>query len=408
MKNIAYLHQYFRFPNEPGGTRSYDLARGFVAKNYKVEIITTTSDIQYKNGRRWNSIQREDLLIHYIYLPYSNKLSYFKRSIIFFQFFWFSTIKLLSLKPDLVLATSTPLTIGIPALIKKVFHGTSFIFEARDIWPEAVIAIGAIRSKVLQRLLYWLEGVIYRNAKAIIPLSSDMKYSIVSRYPQLLEKPVQVIENISEINRFQNISSKRSSILKEKLGFIPRFTILYAGTFGKVNGIEYVIQLAEKIITIDPSIVFVLIGNGAEKNNIMKSAKEKNLLHKNVFILDAITKNELPQLYYEANMGSSFVIDLKELWANSANKFFDTLAAGRPILINHHGWQEEIIRKDNLGYVLPPRHSPESINEFVLYTKNEDLQIRQKENALKKAIESYSLEIAVKKYTMVFSEILPS
>jgi hypothetical protein len=182
---IIYLHQYFKFPNESGGTRSFDLASGFVALGHQVEIITSTSDEKYNNGKCWTKVEQEGLIVYYIYLPYGNHLSFFKRSLVFFQFIWFSTFKLLSLKVDLLLATSTPLTIGIPALIKKWIHKTPFVFEVRDVWPEAVIAIGALKSKLLQKILYKLEFVIYDNAAAIVPLSVDMKHSVISRYPQL-------------------------------------------------------------------------------------------------------------------------------------------------------------------------------------------------------------------------------
>ncbi len=85
---------------------------------------------------------------------------------------------------------------------------------------------------------------------------------------------------------------------------------------------DYVIELATQTIVLDPSIVFILIGNGAEKERIVCLSKENDLLNKNIFIFDVVTKNELPQLYFEADMGSSYVIGIKELWANSANKFF--------------------------------------------------------------------------------------
>jgi glycosyltransferase involved in cell wall biosynthesis len=312
---------------------------------------------------------------------------------------------LLSLKGDIVLATSTPLTIGIPALLKKWVHKTPFVFEARDVWPEAVIAIGALKNKTLQKILYKLEHIIYNNAAAIVPLSVDMKHSIVSRYPQLGKKQIEVIENISEINRFQNGFSTEVSVLKEKIGSIPRFTILYAGTFGRVNGIDYVISLAEKLILIDPTIVFVLIGDGAEKKAIIQEAEDKKVLNKNVFILDSVSKQDLPQLYFECSMGSSFVIAVKELWANSANKFFDTLAAGKPILINHKGWQKEVITKENIGYVLPDVINDESAATFALHTQNGTLITTQQANALQIAKENYGLDVAVLKYNKVIKEI---
>ena len=402
---IIYLHQYFKFPNESGGTRSFDLATGFLGLGHHVEILTSTSDLRHKTGKRWSKVEKNGLVVHYTYLNYGNDMTYYQRLTVFFQFLWFSSLKLLSLKGDVVLATSTPLTIGIPALIKKWIHKTPFIFETRDIWPEAAIAIGAVNNKILQKILYLLEHLIYKNATAIVPLSVDMKQSIVSRYPKLVEKPIEVIENISEINRFQNGYNKEVSVLKKKIGFQPRFTVLYAGTFGRVNGINYVIELASKLLHLDPTIIFVLIGNGAEKNTLMQKATDKEVLNKNVFILDTVSKQDLPQLYFECDMGSSFVIPVKELWANSANKFFDTLAAGKPILINYNGWQKELINKKNIGYVLPVDINDNMVKEFALYSQKKELIAKQQENALNIAEASYATDVAVAKYNMIFKNI---
>src|SRR5690606_33800439 len=227
---IIYLHQYFKFPNETGGTRSYDLASSFVKKGYEVIVVTTTSDKRYNTKRRWTEIAKDGIRVNYIYMPYGNHLSYLQRSLVFFKFLCFSSFRLMKLKGDIVLATSTPLTIGIPALIKKWFGKTPYIFEVRDVWPEAVIAIGAIKSKLLQKVLFGLEKLIYKNASAIVPLSSDMQKSIISRFPRFEAKTNIVIENISEINRFQTDTNK--IYLEDIVGFKPRFSVLYAGTFG--------------------------------------------------------------------------------------------------------------------------------------------------------------------------------
>tara|TARA_Y100001980_G_C14553908_1_gene339781 strand:+ start:1701 stop:2930 length:1230 start_codon:yes stop_codon:yes gene_type:complete len=402
---IIYLHQYFKFPNESGGTRSFDLATGFLDSGHHVEMLTSTSNIEYKKKKRWTKINKNGLVVHYVYLPYANEMSYIRRSIVFFKFLWLSTFKLLSLKGDLVLTTSTPLTVGIPALIKKWFHKTPFIFEIRDVWPEVVIAIGAVKNKIIQRLLYFLENLIYKNASAIVPLSIDMKNSITSRYPNLASIPIQVIENISEIDRFQNSVNTNNSVLKEKIGFCPRFTILYAGTFGRVNGLDYVVNLASKLIDLDPSIVFVMLGDGSEKEAVLQKAVDKNLLNKNIYILDSVAKRDLSQLYYECDMGSSFVVPIKELWANSANKFFDTLAAGKPILINHDGWQKELIEMENIGYVLPTIVDHNAAKKFELYTKDEALISEQKNNGLNIAKANFSKDVAVKKYNNLFENI---
>lgn len=400
---LIYLHQYFTFPDSNGGTRSYDLAKSFVSNDINVTVITATSDETYKTSKRWTVIERDGITVNYIYLPYGNHLSYFKRSLVFVKFLMLSSFRLMKLKGDILLATSTPLTIGIPALLKKWFGNTPFIFEVRDVWPEAVIAIGAVKNKWMQKLLYKLEKTIYKNASAIVPLSVGMQDSIASRYPKFASKTDVVIENISEISRFYNKADKVN--LEEFIGFVPRFSVLYAGTFGRVNGLYKFIELAEKTLKLDDKLVYILIGEGAEKEEVIKFAREKGVLSKNVFILNSITKNELPRWYNSVSMGSSFVINIQELWRNSANKFFDTLAASKPILINHEGWQADTIRKKNIGYILPSEINESSAKEFVNYTKNQSLINEQGELALRLAKEKFSLEIATESYLKVINKI---
>ena len=405
MKKIIYLHQYFKFPNENGGTRSFDFSKEFIKNGFNIEIISLTSDIKYKTKKRWCKIEKENIIVNYIYLPYHNKLSSFKRILIFIQFIYFSTLKILTIKSDLVIATSTPLTIGIPAIIKKFFHRTPYIFEVRDVWPEAVIAIGAIKNKFIIKSLYFLEKKIYQHSKEIIVLSKDMKKSITHRYSEFKSK-THIIENISEINRFQNKINPNINLLESLIGFKPRFSILYAGTFGKVNGINYLINLASETIKIYPSIIFILIGEGAEKNEIIELAKNKNVFNKNVYILDSISKDQLPQLYYECQIGSSFVINIKELWANSANKFFDTLAAGKPILINYLGWQSDVIKKYDVGYILPFEINFNSTEEFIKYTIDYKRIEIQNKNSINLAYEKYNLNTLAKKYIQIINKAI--
>lgn len=213
-----------------------------------------------------------------------------------------------------------------------------------------------------------------------------------------------VIPNISEINRFQK-DNLNNNIIEETIGFKPRFSVIYAGTFGRVNGIDYVAKLAKHTIDIDPELVYVLFGNGAKKEYVQNMAKDLGVLNKNLFILDSVTKNELPDWYASASMGSSFVIDIKELWANSANKFFDTLAAAKPVLINHKGWQADTIRNRNVGYVLPAEITPVTAQQFVDYTRKEALHNEQCQNALQLAKDEYSLEVATEKYLRVIGRV---
>src|SRR5690554_1633433 len=115
---LIYLHQYFNFPDERGSTRSYDLASSFAKKGIEVHVITATGKQAYKGLKKWKIVEKDNIIVHYTYLPYDKGFSYLKRIQVFLKFIIRSSRYLMKNSADLVLATSTPLTIGIPALYK--------------------------------------------------------------------------------------------------------------------------------------------------------------------------------------------------------------------------------------------------------------------------------------------------
>lgn len=392
---LLYIVQYFSFPDVPAGTRPYDLATSFQKEGHEVTVIT--ADRSGKQKEKWVMLEREGLKVWYVRCPYSSTMGTTERMISFTKFFYYATRKALSLEYDLILASSTPLTIGIPALICNWFKKKPYVFEVRDVWPGVPFAMGYFKNGIVRKFLYAFEKKIYKNAAAIVPLSTGMDENIKQRYPN--EKST-VIPNISEVNRFKKIVKDVSISVPDGYKMV-----LYAGTCGTVNGIGYVVDLAEKTLSLDPRLLFYIVGKGKEKDKLIKIAEEKGILNKNVFFFDPVKKDDLPYLYSMATVGSSFVIDLPALWDNSANKFFDTLAAHKPMVINHRGWQAEEIEKHNYGYVLPPKVDEEMASEFVAYMNNTELLKTQGDNAYKHAVEEYSLEIAVSKYMNVFNSI---
>ena len=266
-------------------------------------------------------------------------------------------------------------------------------------WPEVPIRMGVIKNKIVVKLLYWFEKLVYKNANAIVPLSIGMDKNIKKRYPN--NKSI-VIPNISEISRFLNVIETvpiNVPIKNKKI-------VLYAGAISIVNGIKYVVDLACETLKVDPNIVYFIFGKGRDKEDVQKYAKEKGVWKVNFFIFNPVKKNDLPYLYSIATVGSSFVIDNPVLWDNSANKFFDTLAASRPIVINYEGWQAKVIKNRNIGYVLPANITVNAAKKFVEYISNDELIEVQRINALNVAKEDYSLEVAVEKYSKIFNELV--
>jgi len=397
---LLYIHQFFKFPNASGGTRSYDLAKSFVARGVDVTIITSNAVMGgdgSEEKKKWTLVERENLKIWVLDCKYGKNSSSISRILTDLKFSLYASIKILKINTDIVLATSTPLTIAIPALYRKMIKKTPFVFEVRDVWPGVPIAMGYFKNTILQKTLYAFEKHIYRKAAAIVPLSTGMDENIKKRYPN--EKSV-VIPNISEINRFVDIKKEVDIEVPE-----GKKVILYAGTLGKVNGVGYIVEMAAQTIKYNPNVWYYLVGAGKEKECIISQAKELGVLNRNVFFFNPVKKNDLPYLYSISTVGSSFVIDIPALWDNSANKFFDTLAARRPMVINHEGWQADAIREFNCGYVLPPKVSEEAAKAFVDYMTNDTLLKEQGENAFALAKEKYSLEVATEKYMGILDSI---
>jgi glycosyltransferase involved in cell wall biosynthesis len=129
--------------------------------------------------------------------------------------------------------------------------------------------------------------------------------------------------------------------------------VTYAGTLGKVNGVGYLVDIAADMLKSDPSVRFFIAGLGQEWECVRERARAAGVWERNLWMSRALPKRQMPGLLSASTVSVSTVIDVPELWNNSANKFFEALAAGRPMLVNHQGWLAELIQKTGAGLVVP-------------------------------------------------------
>lgn len=335
-----------------GGTRSYEMARRLVAWGHEVHMITTDRDGRFDSTKTWHETDEAGIHVHWTPIPYSNKMSYGQRIKAFFAFSWRAARRAVSIGGDIVFATSTPLTIALPGVYASKRLKIPMVFEVRDLWPELPIAIGAIKNPFIVHFSKRLERFAYRSSKRIVALSPGMKDGIVSTgYPS---ERIKVIPNSCDTTLFsvdQNAAVKIRSNFPW-LGSNP--LILYAGTLGAINGVSYLAQLAAETRKINPKIRFLVIGDGKEWGLVESSARELGVLNDNFYLMKSISKQEVPIWFSCATMGTSLFINLKEMWNNSANKFFDTLAAGKPVMINYKGWQNDLLEQSGAGIALDP------------------------------------------------------
>jgi glycosyltransferase involved in cell wall biosynthesis len=343
---ILYLHQYFKKPSMNGGIRSYEFAKRLVRDGHDVSIITSDTENVFSG---WKIENIDGIKVHWISIQYRNDFSFLKRLWAFFKFLVQSSIYLLKMKSDILIATSTPLTVAIPAIIYKKIKRKPFVFEVRDVWPEVPIALGFLNNRFLRFIAIKLEQYAYSNASSIIALSPDMKKSIEGKVPN---KPIYVIPNASDISLFNLQSNYKEQDTYKKLATIKvrhKKIVFYTGTFGLVNNLQFLLKLA---CYSKGDIGFVIIGSGKEKSELEQIASQFDILNKTVYILDAIPKKELYIVHHLFDLATSTVLPIPALYANSANKIFDAFASGTPVLINHAGWIESLIIEYGCGIAL--------------------------------------------------------
>lgn len=350
---VLYLHQYFATPEVNAGTRSYEVARRLVANGHDVTFITSSALLskKYSFKRGWNELDIEGFKLHVYHLPYSNKDSFVKRIYKFVLFSFFSTFKSLSVISDVVLATSTPLTIAIPGIIYSKVRNKPLVFEVRDLWPELPIAVGVIKNPIMIRLSEWLEKYTYKNSSRLIGLSPGMCDGIERH--GIDSNRITLASNSCDTELFDVSSEVGESYKSTKLPFVNgRKLVVYTGTFGLINKVDYLAKLAKATKNFDRNICFIAIGDGMEKEAVISEAEQLGVLNDNLYILPPVPKTEIVELLSAADLTLSLFGPVPEMWNNSANKLFDGLASATPIAINYGGWQYDFIHKYKCGITL--------------------------------------------------------
>lgn len=345
---ILYLHQYFTTPSMSGGTRSYEMARRLVAMGHDVHVVTTWRGASER--RDWWVEDIEGIHIHWLPVPYSNAMGFAQRMRAFLHFAVRAAKRAMATGGDVVFATSTPLTIALPAVAAARKLKRPMVFEVRDLWPLLPIAIGALRAPWTIAAARWLERFAYRNADQIVALSPGMAEGVVET--GYSPDRVHVIPNSCDLELFGNDPRAGAAFRQQhpELGDGP--IILYAGTLGQINGVAYLADLASYLQHNHPGARCVVIGGGAEEKKVVDRAVELGVYGKNFFHYPPMSKTALVGAFQAASISLSLFIDLPEMQHNSANKFFDSLASGRAVAINYGGWQASMIEDYECGICL--------------------------------------------------------
>ncbi len=306
---VAYLHEYFTTRDEPGGTRSYEFAVRIAQRGHQVDVVTTDyrSGSQQSTGQ-WTVADVEGVSVHRLKLPYRNEMSYRTRTLVFLAFAAGATRQLFRLKPDLVFATSTPLTIAIPALIYRIFHRVPLVFEVRDAWPEIPIALGVLKGRVTRRAALLLELLAYTSSYAVVALSPGMRDSVArTGYPA---DRISVIPNACDFTDASESEARGQRWLNTHPWAADRKLVVYLGAFGITHDAKWIVELAPYVQALDPDVCFAVFGEGAEHGVMVDRARELGVLGETLHILPEIAKAEVPGVLSVAAVGISTMMPI--------------------------------------------------------------------------------------------------
>ncbi len=356
LMKILYLHQHFSPPNGTGNNRSLELAQNWVKAGHEVIIVCGSGNFENRIPffQLYKRHQFDGLKVIQLNVNYSHFASFSARILSFFHFV--AIVLCLSLKlrkTDIVYASSTPLTIGLLGIWFKKWFRKPFVFETVDLWPDVPIGMQILKNKWLIKSCLKLEKWIYKEAQTIVCLSEGMQKAIEKK--GVTQSKIVVSQNGTNCSTFRPRENKAKA--KQELGYSEYdFIVLYAGTIGLANGLEYWVDVAKNIKLIN--IHFIFLGNGNKKNEVVQYVKNQGTT--NISFVEAVPKTEVKKYVDAADLGIVSFASYPILETNSANKFYDYLASGLPVLINYEGWQKYYLERFHCGFA--SRNKAELVN----------------------------------------------
>ena len=379
------------------------MARRLINAGHEVIMICgrydggkTGLEDEFVNGQRRGKVNGIEIIE--FDLSYSNKDNYLKRSSTFLTY----SIKCIGLlfkeEYELVIASSTPLTAGIPGIVAKWLKKKPFVFEVRDLWPELPKSLGVIKNPLILSLMKLLEWLSYKSADHMIALSPGIVDGIAKR--NISPNKITLIPNGSDLEFCLNTKKgwKPAGINDEDL------VAVFAGTHGYANGLSSIIETALELNERNETrIKFVLIGDGANKRKLMEIAKEHKL--ENIVFHPPVNKKQLFKLFASADLGMQILANNPSFYfGTSPNKFFDYIAAGLPVITNYPGWISDLIAEYHCGFTVEPENPHAFADKLQEISRKRKQLAKMRENSKLLAIQKFNREKLSLKFLNVIEQ----
>lgn len=361
--HILFFSHYFPPEGNAPASRTYENCRRWVNRGHRVTVITCAPNVPdgkvypgYSN-RLWQREQIDgiDVIRVWTYLAankgsvrrIANYVSYMI-SAIFFCF--------LVRRPDVMIATSPQFFCGWAGLIASWLRRKPFILEIRDIWPESIVAVGAMNNPRLVRFLEWLEEKLYRYSRAIVTVGEGYRRRLNEK--GVPERKISIVMNGVDVNLFT--PREPDQALKSELGLNGKFVCSYIGTIGMACGLQVVLEAAALLQQRNrEDIAFMLVGDGAVREQLEAEAGNRGL--NNVFFTGRQDKKRIPGFF---SITDVCLVHLKktDLFTTvMPSKIFEAAGMGLPMIVGVQGFASELVEQAQAGILMEPENAGELV-----------------------------------------------
>jgi glycosyltransferase involved in cell wall biosynthesis len=368
---ILYVSQYF--PPEMGApaARAAELSRHWVRMGHEVTVLTgfpnhptgvVPEDWRSRlHGLLYTETVNGVRVVRTWLWPLPNRKAH-ERIRNYASFCISAAVSGLALpKPDVIIATSPQLLVALSGWWLAWWKRVPFVFEVRDLWPESLAAVGAgSEGTLLHRTLGAIAGFLYRRADRIVVVTPAFKDHLI-RYWNVPAAKISVVENGVETDLFRRDPAAME--VRKQLKVEDRFLICYIGTMGNAHGLETVIAAAEELQTALPRALFLLIGEGAEKERIVELAAARKLT--NIQFLDQQPRERIPAYISAADLCLVMLKKTELFKTVIPTKLLEYMACERPVIVAVDGQARQIVEEAGAGVFVEPENSKELVRAIL-------------------------------------------
>lgn len=383
---ILLIHQYFLEKDDPGGSRFNEMTKVWVESGAEVTVLCGMLNYvkgqkpeKYRGKTFHRSFYQQGLEVIRCSVSKNYNASFSGRLWAYFSFvfssLWAGLFKCKT-KYDVILVSSPPLFVGISALTLSFFKRIPFVFEVRDLWPESAIDTGVLTNPTLIKLSYALEKIIYSRAALINVLTPAFKKVLIEK-KGLDPQKIIFIPNAADFSISEEVlQNSNPALLRTELGFNGKFIIIYVGAHGVANHLVQVLDAASMLI--GTNIVFILVGDGMQKEQLVEQAHRRKI--DNVRFLDPVSKQEVFKYILASDMGASILKKADTFKTIYSNKTFDYMSCKKPVLMAIDGISRELVEEADCGIYVEPENPEDWAQKIREYAAQKDRAISQGNN----------------------------